>query len=147
MTLMPFSLFQVNFRFELSHFEMDIEKEQDNDKENEEDKEDKYEQKKKGKDKRHIIVRYNFHQHDRQVEMLGYKFGAKDQFDLKIATGCGEVEFPVEEKVDKIDSSNNLKYYPTSSFTIKLYKEPFPVIINAYFPMLVLALLGLMIFK
>ena len=80
MTLMPFSLFQVNLRFELSHFEMDIEDQ-------------------------HIIVRYNYHQHANQGEMLGYKVDAKDQFDLKIATGCGELEFPPEEKNNKADPS------------------------------------------
>ena len=38
MTLMPFSLFDVNFRFELSHFEMDI-------------------------DDKHYLIRFIYHQH------------------------------------------------------------------------------------
>ena len=67
--------------------------------------------------------------------------------DLRIALPEGKVELVESRKENKKDPSQNLIYYPAIIFTMGFFKSPFLMVINAYFPMLMLSLLGLMIFK
>ena len=78
--------------------------------------------------------------------MLNYKDAVKNIGDLKIAFPQGEVDIHPEIKENDKDKSKSFKYYPIINFKIALYKNPFTMMINAYFPMLILALLALMIF-
>ena len=78
--------------------------------------------------------------------MLNYKAAVKDMSDLKIAFPQGEVDIYPEIKKNDKDKSKSFTYYPIINFKIALYKNPFTMMVNAYFPMLVLALLALMIF-
>jgi hypothetical protein len=91
-------------------------------------------------------VRYIFHKHDYLPEMLNYKLEMKDLAAFKIAYSEGGVDFGTEAKVDKKNSMNNLTYSASCTFKLGFYRAPLAGLINAYFPMFVLAFLGLMIF-
>lgn len=78
--------------------------------------------------------------------MLSYRFDIKEELDFKVAQSRGTVKFDPETKVDKDNSLNTFTYYPSVRFRIALYKDPLNIIVNAYFPMVVLALLTLSIF-
>lgn len=67
--------------------------------------------------------------------------------DLKFAYKYGGYELIKEDKLqNRKDPTSYLKYYPGIKFNIALYKDPFSIIMNAYFPMFVLSLLTLMIY-
>lgn len=78
--------------------------------------------------------------------MLGYKAEIRDMGDLKVAYPYGKVILGSEKKNDRKDPSKSIIYFPKITYQLALYKNPLNMTINAYFPMFILALLGLMIF-
>ncbi|CDW83184.1 UNKNOWN [Stylonychia lemnae] len=141
MTWVPFHLFFVEFHFELSHLEINLELDKfaksfvDKNAWNTSEKQTKS-----------FIVRFLLHENHQQNEMVGIKIDAKETANVSIAYPFIKIHIVEEQKSNKKEPEKTLNYYPAVRYEIAFYQQPGVSIISAYLPVFVLSFVGLAMF-
>jgi len=113
MTWVPFHLFYVEFHFELSHFEMQLDSNSFKEVEGWNET---------STSKKNYLFRFMMHKHVKLEEMLGIKIDAKESTNVSIAYPFSKVRRVKELKDNKKSPEKSLTYLPGAKFEIAFYQ-------------------------